>query len=306
MVIFCANVSCAITVYGFGEKVRSYKYIKGITLRNIVDDIFQKELNLSYAIDRKIYFSNEIEIFRKGTVFIVDGNVRKEESFPLQEGDICYFRREVSYFNKLSNKTSKKSTSILSVYPFYRFTLERKLHLAEKFNINTSTDDFKDHYLIYRELLRIYPIKYSEEPFTSALKNEKNTFSNQKGVLFGKLYLEIVTPYCVRVLNMKTREIKCITAFKNSHTRFRFRDIKDFSQYLTKKLNHSKSYINADELNVEALDFLAKKLYLNEKEKITGAKLESNGEIKVNVCLPNKTRIYAIKQNKRENTFLYE
>ena len=305
IVIFFANVLCAVTVYGFGEKARSYKYIKGITIRNIVDDIFQKELNLAYAIERKIYFNNEIKVFRKGTVFIVDGNARKEASFPLQEGDICYFRRELSYFNKLNDKHSDESHSILSIYPLYRFTLERKLHHAEKFNINTSTDDFKDHYLVYKELLRNYPIKYCTEPFMPILKDKGNSFHNKNGVLLGNLYWEMLTPYCARVLNLKTREIKCIPSIENSIARSRFRNTNDLSQYL-KESKNSKSYINANNIDIEALDFLAKKLYLNEKEKIISIKLESNGEIKVSVCLSKYTKMYVIKPNKGEKIFLYE
>ena len=59
-------------------------------------------------------------------------------------------------------------------------------------------------------------------------------------------------------------------------------------------------------MDIEALDFLAKKLYLNEKEKIISVKLESNGEIKVSVCLSMNARMYVIKTNKGEKIFLYE
>ena len=115
----------------------------------------------------------------------------------------------------------------------------------------------------------------------------------------------MLTPYCARVLNLKTREIKCIPSIENSIARSRFRNTNDLSQYL-KESKNSKSYINANNIDIEALDFLAKKLYLNEKEKIISVKLESNGEIKVSVCLSMNARMYVIKPNKGEKIFLYE
>ena len=137
------------------------------------------------------------------------------------------------------------------------------------------------------------------------LKDKRNTFHNKNGVLFRNLYWEMVTPYCARVLNLKTREVKCIPSIENSNARFRFRNTNDLSQYL-KKSKNSKSYINANNIDIEALDFLAKKLYLNEKEKIISVKLESNGEIKVSVCLSMNARMYVIKPDNGEKIFLYE
>lgn len=71
-------------------------------------------------------------------------------------------------------------------------------------------------------------------------------------------------------------------------------------------MKNAKSCVNADEKDVDALDFLAKELFLNEKEIIKSAKSEANGDIVVNVGLLNKARIHVIKRNKKESIFLYE
>ncbi len=292
-IIFFSEVTYAIKVYGFGERVRNYEFCKNTKLRTIINDIFQQELNLSYAIDKNRYFDREIIVFRKGTVFVIDGNVQEDFSFPLQCGDVCYFRRSVSYFKQLKKETYKNNP-IISVYPFYKYTLKRKLSLSEKYNRNASTEDFNDHFLIYNELLN----RCSTEERASILVGKSKCDNEIPKIIIDLLTenetAENITPYCFRILNTKTGEIKCLSLFNNIIIKQNLNNASLYRYLITK----NSTELHLDAIHVDYIDRIARALFLSKDEIITHIDLEYSESIKVYVNCKHEKRIYEINKNK--------